>query len=175
MGPRIYLVFLVFALFRFTLFCSVQFFCTQVQKICLTWLVVFIKVVACISMVVDIDTAVPLYFLPSHSPRIQLLIGLSVPRWYGQGISVKRWTKFLESLKLDDPLEFNEGDVGLSGWGSASQDIFVASIDKHIEISWNFCVTNRRVRMPASRWVAIGSKVNSTFSLQGNAKHIQTW
>lgn len=32
-----------------------------------------------------------------------------------QGASVKRWTKFLESLKLDDPLEFNEGDVGLSG------------------------------------------------------------
>lgn len=32
-----------------------------------------------------------------------------------QGISVKRWTRFLESLKLDDALEFNEGDVGLSG------------------------------------------------------------
>ncbi|CAK9024711.1 Uncharacterized protein SCF082_LOCUS16757 [Durusdinium trenchii] len=32
-----------------------------------------------------------------------------------QGISAKRWQKFLTSLKLDDPLEFNEGDVGLSG------------------------------------------------------------
>ena len=32
-----------------------------------------------------------------------------------QGISVKRWNKFLSSLKLDEALEFNEGDVGLSG------------------------------------------------------------
>eukprot|EP00933_Yihiella_yeosuensis_P015436 TRINITY_DN1346_c0_g1_i9.p1 TRINITY_DN1346_c0_g1~~TRINITY_DN1346_c0_g1_i9.p1 ORF type:complete len:1125 (+),score=273.00 TRINITY_DN1346_c0_g1_i9:107-3481(+) len=27
----------------------------------------------------------------------------------------KSWLKFLDSLKLDDPLEFNEGDIGLAG------------------------------------------------------------
>eukprot|EP00931_Biecheleriopsis_adriatica_P023698 TRINITY_DN14905_c0_g2_i1.p1 TRINITY_DN14905_c0_g2~~TRINITY_DN14905_c0_g2_i1.p1 ORF type:complete len:693 (-),score=133.61 TRINITY_DN14905_c0_g2_i1:33-2063(-) len=32
-----------------------------------------------------------------------------------QGVSTKRWSRFLSSLKLDDRLEFNEGDVGLAG------------------------------------------------------------
>eukprot|EP00931_Biecheleriopsis_adriatica_P044428 TRINITY_DN2541_c0_g1_i2.p1 TRINITY_DN2541_c0_g1~~TRINITY_DN2541_c0_g1_i2.p1 ORF type:complete len:578 (-),score=129.09 TRINITY_DN2541_c0_g1_i2:275-1930(-) len=32
-----------------------------------------------------------------------------------QGISNKRWSRFLVTLKLDDRLEFNEGDIGLPG------------------------------------------------------------
>merc|ERR1719502_581575 len=32
-----------------------------------------------------------------------------------QGVSAKRWQRFLTSLKLDERLEFNEGDIGLGG------------------------------------------------------------
>jgi len=32
-----------------------------------------------------------------------------------QSVSAKRWSRFLASLKLDDRLEFNEGDIGLAG------------------------------------------------------------
>jgi len=32
-----------------------------------------------------------------------------------QAISAKRWERFLEDLKLDEPMEFNEGDIGLAG------------------------------------------------------------
>eukprot|EP00931_Biecheleriopsis_adriatica_P044430 TRINITY_DN2541_c0_g1_i4.p1 TRINITY_DN2541_c0_g1~~TRINITY_DN2541_c0_g1_i4.p1 ORF type:complete len:578 (-),score=111.83 TRINITY_DN2541_c0_g1_i4:275-1930(-) len=32
-----------------------------------------------------------------------------------QGISNKRWSRFLSTLKLDERLEFNEGDIGLPG------------------------------------------------------------
>eukprot|EP00931_Biecheleriopsis_adriatica_P078657 TRINITY_DN5208_c0_g1_i1.p1 TRINITY_DN5208_c0_g1~~TRINITY_DN5208_c0_g1_i1.p1 ORF type:complete len:1104 (+),score=248.48 TRINITY_DN5208_c0_g1_i1:34-3345(+) len=31
------------------------------------------------------------------------------------GVSKKRWSKFLDSLKFNDRLEFNEGDIGLAG------------------------------------------------------------
>jgi uncharacterized membrane protein YgcG len=31
------------------------------------------------------------------------------------GVSAKRWERFLATLKLDEPLEFNEGDIGLAG------------------------------------------------------------
>merc|ERR1712137_116674 len=30
-------------------------------------------------------------------------------------VSNKRWESFIASLKLDEPLEFNEGDVGFAG------------------------------------------------------------
>jgi len=32
-----------------------------------------------------------------------------------EGISAKRWARFLQGMKLEDRLEFNEGDVGLPG------------------------------------------------------------
>eukprot|EP00930_Biecheleria_cincta_P049784 TRINITY_DN3498_c0_g1_i1.p1 TRINITY_DN3498_c0_g1~~TRINITY_DN3498_c0_g1_i1.p1 ORF type:complete len:1119 (+),score=213.89 TRINITY_DN3498_c0_g1_i1:76-3432(+) len=32
-----------------------------------------------------------------------------------QSVSQKRWGKFLKSLRLDEKLEFNEGDIGLAG------------------------------------------------------------
>lgn len=32
-----------------------------------------------------------------------------------QSVSQKRWGRFLQTLKLDDKLEFNEGDIGLAG------------------------------------------------------------
>ena len=32
-----------------------------------------------------------------------------------EGISAKRWGRFLAGMKFEDRLEFNEGDVGLPG------------------------------------------------------------
>ncbi|CAJ1420394.1 unnamed protein product [Effrenium voratum] len=32
-----------------------------------------------------------------------------------EGISTKRWHKYLETLRFEERLEFNEGDVGLAG------------------------------------------------------------
>eukprot|EP00441_Pelagodinium_beii_P020751 CAMPEP_0197657622 /NCGR_PEP_ID=MMETSP1338-20131121/44744_1 /TAXON_ID=43686 ORGANISM="Pelagodinium beii, Strain RCC1491" /NCGR_SAMPLE_ID=MMETSP1338 /ASSEMBLY_ACC=CAM_ASM_000754 /LENGTH=1138 /DNA_ID=CAMNT_0043234037 /DNA_START=86 /DNA_END=3499 /DNA_ORIENTATION=+ len=32
-----------------------------------------------------------------------------------RAIGAKRWKRFLQSLKLDEPMEFNEGDIGLAG------------------------------------------------------------
>merc|ERR1719240_2277764 len=32
-----------------------------------------------------------------------------------EAVSAKRWGRFLESLKFEDRLEFNEGDIGLAG------------------------------------------------------------
>jgi len=32
-----------------------------------------------------------------------------------QSVSAKSWTRFVDSLKLDERMEFNEGDIGLAG------------------------------------------------------------
>ena len=32
-----------------------------------------------------------------------------------EGLSAKRWANFLSGLRLDERLEFNEGDIGLAG------------------------------------------------------------
>ena len=41
-----------------------------------------------------------------------------------EAISQRKWVAFLQSLKLEEPLEFNEGDVGLAGRTSMDRDSF---------------------------------------------------
>jgi len=47
-----------------------------------------------------------------------------------ESISSKRWERFLESLKMDEPLEFMEGDIGLPGGIQVTEPSYLNPVNR---------------------------------------------